>query len=90
MKFIKASKKLLTYLLVAALLLGCMPAQNVEAASAEAIKKIVIKNGKKTVTKKTIKLAKGKSTTLKVTVSPSKAKKKVTYKTSNKKIAKVN
>ena len=90
MKFIKASKKLLTYLLVAALLLGCMPAQNVEAASAEAIKKIVIKNGKKTVTKKTIKLAKGKSTTLKVTVSPSKAKKKVTYKTNNKKIATVN
>lgn len=90
MKFIKAGKKLLTYLLVAALLLGCMPAQNVEAASANAIKKIVIKNGKETVTKKTIKLAKGKSTTLKVTVSPSKAKKKVTYKTSNKKIATVS
>ncbi len=90
MNFIKAGRKLIAYLLIAAMFLSCVPVQNAEAASAKAIKKVVIKNGGKTVTKKTIKLAKGKTTTLKVTVSPSKAKKKVTYKTSNKKVATVN
>lgn len=66
-----------------------MPTE-VLAASNRAVKKVAVKVGKKTVTKKTIVVQKGKSKKLKVTVTPSSAKKKVAYKSSKKSVATVS
>lgn len=47
MRFRNAVKRCFAFLLAAALIIGFMPVNNVEAASATAIKKIAIKNGKR-------------------------------------------
>ena len=60
------------------------------AANTNKVKKVSLKIGKKTVTKKTYSLKKGKKATLKVTVSPKKSKKSVVFKSSNKKVATVS
>ena len=63
-----------------------IPAQ---AVTAKKVKKVALKIKKKTVTKKIYSLDKGKKATLKVIVTPKKAKKSITYKSSNKKVAKI-
>lgn len=54
------------------------------------IKSVSIKNGGKTVTKKTISLTVGNETSLKVVVKPAKAKKRVSFKSSKPAVAKVS
>ena len=63
---------------------------SVNAASAKKVKSVTLKIGKKTVTKKTYSLAKKKKATIQVKVNPKKAKKSVSFKSSNKAIAKVS
>lgn len=84
-------KRMLISVLAIAMVLTAIPMTTVTAQAAPtAIKKVVIKQGKKNVTKKTIKLAAGKSTKIKVTVTPSKAKKSIKYVSGNKKVATVS
>ena len=63
---------------------------SVNAASAKKVKSVTLKIGKKTVTKKTYSLAKKRKATIQVKVNPKKAKKSVSFKSSNKAIAKVS
>lgn len=89
----KKLKKLNALLLVMALLLGMLtvPSSEVHAAGKVSVKKVTAVDS--LTGNKTIYLAKGKKATLKtaVTVTPNKsANKKVTYKSSNTKIATVN
>lgn len=84
-------KRMLISVLAIAMVLTAIPMTTVTAQAAPtAIKKVVIKQGKKNVTKKTIKLAAGKSTKIKVTVTPSSAKKSIKYVSGNKKVATVS
>ena len=62
---------------------------SLNAASAKKIKSVTLKIGKKAVTKKTYSLTKKKAT-IQVKVNPKKAKKSVSFKSSNKAIAKVS
>ena len=69
-------KRALVGVMVFAMLVGLLPSAEAQAAKkAPAIKSVIVKNGRKTVTKKIISLTVGKRTTLKVTVKPAKAKK---------------
>lgn len=63
---------------------------SLEAASAGKTKKVTLKIGKKTVTKKTYSMKKGKKAVIKVKVSQAKAKRTVSFQSSNKKIASVS
>lgn len=90
-KVMYSAKTLLVCVMVFAMITGLLPDANVQAAKkTTAIQSIVVKNGSKNVTKKTISITEGKSVSLKVTVKPSKAKKKITYKSSKPAIAKVS
>ena len=77
-------KRVLSMLLALALVLTSVmiPAKDVSAASAKAVKSVSLKVDSKKATKKTIKMTVGDKKTVKVTVKPSSAKKKVAYKTS--------
>lgn len=104
MKSMKIIKKFLTGLLMAAMLLGCMPVQNAEAAPAKSvkksIKKIVVVDSQvdddevdpdRTASIGSIVLGKKDAGfTLKVLVYPKDSAKKITYKSSNKKVATVD
>lgn len=91
MKKTSILKRMLISVLAIAMVLTAIPMTTVTAQAAPtAVKKVVIKQGKKNVTKKTIKLAVGKSSKIKVVVTPSKAKKSIKYATSNKKVATVS
>ncbi|MCR5690834.1 MAG: family 43 glycosylhydrolase [Eubacterium sp.] len=59
-------------------------------AASKAVKKVILKIGKKKVTKKTYKLKVKKTAKLKVTVRPASAKKSVTFKSKKKSVATVN
>ena len=61
-----------------------------DAASANKVKSITVRIGKKNVTKKTYSLKKGKSATLKISVSPKKSKKSVTFRSAKKSIVTVS
>ena len=61
-----------------------------DASSTDNIKKVTLKIGNKTVTKKNYSLKKGKNATIKVSVTPEKAKKSVVFKSNNKKVAPVS
>ena len=86
------TKRLLAWLLVFVLAFTTIFTNGItaEAASSKAVKKVTVKIGKKTVTKKTYTLVKGKTATLKVSVTPSGSKKSVSYKTNKKSIATVS
>lgn len=91
MKKTSILKRMLISVLAIAMVLTAIPMTTVTAQAAPtAIKKVVIKQGKKNVTKKTINLAAGKSTKIKVTVTPSSAKKSIKYATGNKNVATVS
>lgn len=62
----------------------------VHAAKVQSVKKVGIKIGNKTVTKKTYSLKQGKSKQLKITVIPNKADKSIKFKSSNKKVVTVS
>ncbi len=84
------AKRVLTSLIVTAMLVCLLPVPHAQAAKKQpAIKSISIKNGRKTVTKKTITLTVGKKASLKVTVKPAKAKKSIAFKSSRPTVAKV-
>ena len=84
-------KRMLISVLAIAMVLTAIPMTTVTAQAAPtAIKKVVIKQGKKNVTKKTINLAVGKSSKIKVVVTPSSAKKSIKYVSGNKKVATVS
>lgn len=84
------AKRLLTGVIVFAMLVCLLPTPNAQAAKkAPAIKSVAIKNGGKTVTKKTITLTVGDKAALKVTVKPAKAKKSISFKSSRTAVAKV-
>ncbi|MBQ4529966.1 MAG: Ig-like domain-containing protein [Lachnospiraceae bacterium] len=90
MKSIK-NRVLVSFLALALVMTSVFtPSVSAEAASKKAVKSVTLKVGSKKVNKKTQKLTVGKSLTVKTTVSPSSAKKKVTYKSSNKKVATVS
>lgn len=74
------------------IILTCLlPVSYPQAAKKQTnIKSVSIKNGGKTVTKKTISLTVGKQTSLKVIVKPAKAKKRVSFKSSKPAVAKVS
>jgi len=61
-----------------------------DASNAAKIKSVALKIGGKTVTKKSYSLQKGKKVTVKVRVTPEKAKKKVEFKSNDKKVATVS
>ena len=91
MKKTSIFKRMLISVLAITMVLTAIPMTTVTAQAAPtAVKKVVIKQGKKNVTKKTINLAAGKSTKIKVTVTPSRAKKSIKYATGNKKVATVS
>lgn len=91
MKKTSILKRMLISVLAIAMVLTAIPMTTVTAQAAPtAVKKVVIKQGKKNVTKKTIKLAVGKSSKIKVVVKPSKAKKSIKYVSGNKKVATVS
>lgn len=91
MKKTSILKRMLISVLAIAMVLTAIPMTTVTAQAAPtAVKKVVIKQGKKNVTKKTIKLAVGKSSKIKVVVTPSKAKKSIKYVSGNKKVATVS
>ena len=84
-------KRALVGVMVFAMLVGLLPSAEAQAAKkAPAIKSVIVKNGRKTVTKNIISLTVGKRTTLKVTVKPAKAKKSVAFKSVSPTVAKVN
>ncbi len=87
----KKARRLAAFGLAAALALttALVPSGDASAASAKKVKKVVLKIGKKKVTKKTYTLKKGKKETIKVVVTPSKAKKSVSFKSSKKSVATV-
>ena len=89
-KMIHPAKRFLICILAAAILIGFLPNTYCQAAKKPpAIKSISIKNGRKTVTKKTITLTVGDKASLKVMVKPAKAKKSVAFKSSRPAVAKV-
>lgn len=80
-KLVHPAMQLLTCILVAAALICFLPVSHTEAAKKPpAVKSISIKNGNKTVTKKTLSLTVGTKTSLKVIVKPAKAKKSIAFK----------
>lgn len=88
----KRTTKLMSWFLVLALVLGLVPANQVEAAKKVTVKKVTVSSSLSGSTK-TVVVAKGKKVKLKttVTVTPNKAaNKKVSYKSANKKIATVD
>jgi len=89
MKNTKA-KRLLALGLASAMALSSfyMTGETTHAAS-KAVKKVILKIGKKKVTKKTYKLKVKKTAKLKVTVKPASAKKSVTFKSNKKSVATV-
>lgn len=87
----RSGRCLTAFVLAAALTVSsvCGIGTEADAASSKAVKKVTLKIGKKTVTKKTYTLKKGKKATIKAVVTPAKAKKTVTYKSAKKSIASV-
>lgn len=87
----KKARRLAAFGLAAALALttALVPSGDASAASAKKVKKVVLKIGKRKVTKKTYTLKKGKKATIKVVVTPSKAKKSVRFKSNKKSVATV-
>ena len=85
-------KRILSALLALALVLTsvAIPAEDVSAASAKAVKTVTLKVDSKKVTKKTLTLTKGAKKTLKVTVKPAAAKKSVAFKSNKKSVATVS
>lgn len=84
------AKRVLTSLIVTAMLVCLLPVPHAQAVKKQpAVKSISIKNGRKTVTKKTITLTVGEKASLKVTVKPAKAKKSIAFKSSRPTVAKV-
>lgn len=63
---------------------------NVDAASAKMVKSVTLKVNSEKVSGKTLTLKQGEKVSVKVSVKPSAAKKSISYKSSNKNIAKVN
>lgn len=87
----KTWKRLIALTLAAALTASSAVSGTIaRAASAKAVKSIVLKIGKKKVTKKTYALKAGKTAKIKVSVTPSKAKKSVAYRSGKKSVAAVN
>lgn len=85
-------KRVLAFAMTAVLTISSVYAADTvsEAASAKAVKSVVLKIGTKKVTKKTYTLKKGKTAKITVLVNPAKAKKSISFKTSKKTVATVS
>lgn len=91
MRQFKGYKRVLAFALAAALTgSSVMAGISSEAASPKAVKSIVLKIGKKKVTKKTYTLKAGKTAKITVAVTPAKAKKSVSFKSGKKAVASVS
>lgn len=86
-----SGKRLLAGTLILIMVVCLLPVSSIQAAKKQpAVTSVAVKNGGKTVTKKTISLTVGKTATLKVAVKPAKAKKSIAYKSSSPAVAKVS
>lgn len=84
----RAWKRLITFVMAFAMIITSLAVSSTDSAAKAKVKKITI--GVKVGGSGILVLKKGQSKNLAVSVSPKKASKKVTYKSSNKKVVKVN
>lgn len=89
-KISTGKRKILAGVVFLAVMLVCSVGNTVHAAKLPSVKRINVKIGNQTVTKKTYKIKKGKSKQLKISISPKKAVKSIKMKSGNKKVATVS